>query len=173
MLLFSPSLFFSYHFTDILYRISPRPSPRPNFAVPPAPHGRPQVPPAPAPAPTKSQSVKPPQPPGPQSEMDLELNTSDNEEALCKARRVRRQAIMAKYTGIASVGTQSVSPSPGPSSADQPPPPLSSISNLQSQLHSSTVALGAPGSSSDPILQTNGIARTCLFFYYYSQCASL
>jgi len=172
MLLFFPSLFFSYHFTDILYRISPRPSPRPNFAVPSAPYGRPQVPPAPAPAPTKSQSVKPPQPPGPQSEMDLELNTSDNEEALCKARRVRRQAIMAKYTGIASVGTQSVSPSPGPSSADQPPPPLSSISNLQSQLHSSTVALGAPGSSSDPILQTNGIARTCLFFFY-SQCASL
>lgn len=157
MLLFSP-LVFSYHFTDISYRISPRPSPRPNFAVPSAPHGRPRVPPALAPAP--SQPVKPPQPPQPESEMVLELNTSDNEEALRKARRARRQAITAKYTGIASVSIQSVSPSPGPSSAVQPPPPFSSISNLQPQLHSSTVALGAPGSSSDLILQTNGITRT-------------
>ncbi|KIM52418.1 hypothetical protein SCLCIDRAFT_1223774 [Scleroderma citrinum Foug A] len=137
--------------------ISPRPSPRPNFAVPSAPHGRPQVPPALASAP--SQPVKPPQPPQPESEMVLELNTSDNEEALRKARRARRQAITAKYTGIASVSIQSVSPSPGPSSAVQPPPPFSSISNLQPQLHSSTVALRAPGSSSDLILQTNGITH--------------
>ena len=80
---------------------------------------------------------------GPELELDLEAAAS--EEAACAARRARRQAILAKYAGIAS-NMQSVSPSPGPpSSAVQPPQPVSSISDLPSQPHSAVEAPVLPG----------------------------
>ncbi|KIJ63386.1 hypothetical protein HYDPIDRAFT_113375 [Hydnomerulius pinastri MD-312] len=104
--------------------ISPRHSPRP---VSPAPS-----------------EPRQPQPPQPEPELDLELNTSTNDQASRAARRARRQAILAKYAGIANA-TQSVSPSPGPSSAVQPPQPVSSFSDPQSQLHSSFSTPGIPG----------------------------
>ncbi|KAF9239091.1 kinase-like domain-containing protein [Melanogaster broomeanus] len=101
--------------------ISPRHSPRPL-----------------SPTPSERDLTEQPQPkpPQPALEMDLEMDTTASDEASRAARRARRQAILAKHAGIASTA-QSVSPSPGPSSAVQPPQPVSSISDLQSQLHSS------------------------------------
>ena len=104
--------------------------------------------------------------------MDLELTTADKDEALRKARRARRQAIMVKYTGITSVGVQSVSPSPGPSSAVQPPPPFSSISDLQSQLHSSAGVPGVPRHSAGILHQSNGIIRMLFSSHYYGLCVT-
>jgi len=68
---------------------------------------------------------------------ELELATSPVPiEVTLAARRAKRQAILAKYTGVASVNTTQASPSPGPSSAVQPPPPSAVISDPQSQHHS-------------------------------------
>lgn len=56
--------------------------------------------------------------------MDLEIPTSPTPvEDILAARRAKRQAILAKYKGLESIAT-SVSSSPGPSSAVQPPPSL-------------------------------------------------
>jgi serine/threonine-protein kinase PRP4 len=72
--------------------------------------------------------VKPPA----DSELDLEIDTAAVEEATRAARRARRQAILARYSGVASAN-KSISPSPGPSSAVQPPQPIASVSDtLQS-----------------------------------------
>lgn len=91
--------------------ITPRPSPRLRSVTPSVyPSG--SWPSSVSPLP---QRLELPQPPQPVPEIDLELNTPDREEALRKERRVRRQAILAKYAGVASVSTQGVSPSPGPS----------------------------------------------------------
>ena len=66
-------------------------------------------------------------------EMELDLPPSPPPvEDILAARRAKRQAILAKYTGAASVNT-SISPSPGPSSAAQPPTPSLSVSNHVSQ----------------------------------------
>lgn len=65
--------------------------------------------------------------------MELDLPSSPLPvEDLLAARRAKRQAILAKYAGVASVST-SISPSPGPSSAVQPPTPSLSVSNPVSQ----------------------------------------
>ena len=85
----------------------------------------------------------PPRPqPAPEPEMELELPSSSPpvQETLA-ARRAKRQAIMAKYAGITSQGP---TPSPGPSSAVEPPPATPDVSNLPSQAHSVT---GTPGPS--------------------------
>jgi serine/threonine-protein kinase PRP4 len=56
--------------------------------------------------------------------MDLDIPTSPVPvEDVLAARRAKRQAILAKYKGLESIAT-SVSSSPGPSSAVQPPPSL-------------------------------------------------
>lgn len=79
-------------------------------------------------------------------ELELEMDVTAPGEASRSARRARRQAILAKYAGIAS-NIQSVSPSPGPSSAVQPPQPVSTISDLPSQPHSAVDAPIIPGES--------------------------
>ncbi|KAH7890126.1 kinase-like domain-containing protein [Phlebopus sp. FC_14] len=99
-----------------------------------SPHLSPRTPSAPP-----SEPPRPSMPPQPQPELELELNQSEVDEAARAARRAKRQAILAKYAGIASVA-QSVSPSPGPSSAVQPPQPVSSVSNPHPQLRSLTPA---------------------------------
>ena len=100
----------------VFTRISPRHSPGPS--LPPSSHVSPQPPPTP---------TDPPR----QSEMDLDLPLSPPPvESRLAARRAKRLAIIAKYAGIAS------SPSLGPSSAVQPPQPISSISDPISQAYS-------------------------------------
>lgn len=81
---------------------------------------------------------------------------ASSEEVSRAARRARRQAILAKYSGIAS-NTQSVSLSPGPSSAVQPPQPVSSVSDLPSQPHSAIDPLGESGTR-----MQNGSSRCAL-----------
>lgn len=100
---------------------------------------------------TDPSQVEPSQPPSPKGkavpELELEMDVEASEAASRAARRARRQAILAKYTGIAS-NMQSVSPSPGPpSSAVQPPQPVSPISDLPSQSHRVVDAPVAPGES--------------------------
>jgi serine/threonine-protein kinase PRP4 len=80
-----------------------------------------------------------PQDPAPpaQPELELELATSPVPiDVALAARRAKRQAILARYAGVASVNTTEASPSPGPSSAVQPPPPSAEVSDPQSQRHS-------------------------------------
>ncbi|KAI9451287.1 kinase-like domain-containing protein [Russula earlei] len=87
---------------------------------------------------TSPSCAPPPNPTHPmQSELDLELATSPvpNDVTLA-ARRAKRQAILAKYAGVASVNTAEPSPSPGPSSAVQPPLPSTVVSDHQPQYHS-------------------------------------
>ncbi|KAJ8595834.1 kinase-like protein [Rhizopogon salebrosus TDB-379] len=74
-----------------------------------------------------TQIQKPVKPPA-DSELDLEIDTAAVEEATRAARRARRQAILARYSGVASAN-KSISPSPGPSSAVQPPQPIASVSD--------------------------------------------
>ncbi|KAF8889812.1 hypothetical protein BD779DRAFT_303235 [Infundibulicybe gibba] len=70
----------------------------------------------------------------PSADMELDLAPSPPPvEDTLAARRARRQAILAKYNGLTSVGA---SPSPGPSSAVQPPLNSSSISDPVSLNHS-------------------------------------
>ncbi|KAH8117641.1 kinase-like domain-containing protein [Phellopilus nigrolimitatus] len=76
----------------------------------------------------------------PETEMELELDTAPKPvEETISERRARRQAIRAKYTGIASAAlsvNEAASPSPGLSSAVSQPPPTPSASDLVSQNHS-------------------------------------
>ncbi|EGN96450.1 hypothetical protein SERLA73DRAFT_186186 [Serpula lacrymans var. lacrymans S7.3] len=110
--------------------ISPRSSPH-------------SVPPASIPSPTPQLSPRP----EPAIEMELDLHVSPPPvEAALAARRARRQAILAKH-GIAGV-EQSASPTPGPSSAVQPPKPVTSISNTISQTHSVSDIPGVSGINS-------------------------
>jgi hypothetical protein len=98
----------------------------------------PQSPPAPEPAPSA------------QPELELELATSPvPAELTLAARRAKRQAILARYAGITSVNTTEASPSPGPSSAVQQPPPSAVVSDPQSQHHSIVGANGAGPASRD------------------------
>lgn len=84
--------------------------------------------------------------PGP----ELELATSPVPiEVTLAARRAKRQAILAKYAGVASVNTTQASPSPGPSSAVQPPPPSTVVSDPQSQRHSIIGENGVGSTSRD------------------------
>lgn len=63
-------------------------------------------------------------------ELDLPPSPPPVEDVLA-ARRAKRLAILAKYNGVESVGA-----SPSPSSAVQPPPTSSSISDTISRTHS-------------------------------------
>ena len=83
----------------------------------------------------RSQSLaKEPAPPNSNTEpgvVEMELYLAPSPppvEDILAARRAKRQAILAKYAGVASVST-SISPSPGPSSAAQPPTHSISVSN--------------------------------------------
>lgn len=103
----------------------------------------------------------PPSKPKLEPELELEMDAGASEEASRAARRARRQAILAKYTGIAS-NTLSVSPSPGPpSSAVQPPQPVSSISDLPSQPHS-TVEPPVVSGGSVTRMRSGSISRSFL-----------
>ena len=83
-------------------------------------------------------------------EPELELATSPVPiEVTLAARRAKRQAILAKYSGVASVNTTQASPSPGPSSAVQPPPPSAVVSDPQSQRHSVVGENGVESTSRD------------------------
>ncbi len=104
----------------------------------------------------KLESNPPPSTPAPkpapsaQPELELELATSPVPiELTFAARRAKRQAILAKYAGVASVNTTEASPSPGPSSAVQPPPPSAVVSDPQSQRHSIVAENGAGPASRD------------------------
>ncbi|KAH9890455.1 kinase-like protein [Cubamyces lactineus] len=69
-------------------------------------------------------------------ELDLPPSPPPVEETLA-ARRARRQAILAKYAGIASSNvSQGPTPGPGPSSAVEPPPATPDVSNFPSQAQS-------------------------------------
>ncbi|KAN0075564.1 Protein kinase-like domain containing protein [Tylopilus felleus] len=98
---------------------------------------------------TEPPQVEPPPPSMPKTEpeLELEMDVTQSADASRAARRARRQAILARYTGIAS-NMRSVSPSPGPpSSAVQPPQPVSSVSDLPSQPHSAVDPPVVPGES--------------------------
>lgn len=97
-------------------------------------------------------SAPPPDPaPLTQPEPELELATSPvpMQEALA-ARRAKRQAILAKYAGVASVNTTEASVSPVPSSAVQPPPQSAVVSDHQSQRHSIIGENGVASLPRDP-----------------------
>ncbi|THH09984.1 hypothetical protein EW145_g1643 [Phellinidium pouzarii] len=90
-------------------------------------------------------ALSPPKEPEPEIELDLEEDPAPKPlvETLAE-RRARRQAIRAKYAGIASTAlsvNNTASPSPGPSSAVSQPPPTPSASDLVSQNYSTG---GAP-----------------------------
>jgi len=88
-------------------------------------------------------------------ELDLPTSPPPVEETLA-ARRAKRQAILAKYAGIASTTlSQGVSPSPGPSSAVEPPPASPFVSNVVSQSHS---VAGTPDIP-DAAKQENGASK--------------
>jgi serine/threonine-protein kinase PRP4 len=110
-------------------RISPRHSPVPSCSV----QQSQPAPPTPAPA----------SKPEPEMELDLSTTLPSVEDTLA-ARRARRQAILAKYTGLASINTsQTASPSPGPSSAAELATAISAVSDPPSQLQSVPVTPGA------------------------------
>lgn len=94
---------------------------------------------SPSSAQPSSLPIRAPTPPStaaPESEIEAGAVAPSAEETLA-ARRAQRQAILAKYAGIASSNiSQGATPSPGPSSAVEPPPSLSSISDNVSQSHS-------------------------------------
>jgi len=95
-----------------------------------------------------------------QPELELELATSPVLiEVTLAARRAKRQAILARYAGVSSVNTTEPSPSPGPSSAVQPPLPSAVVSDPQSQRHRIIGENGAGSISRD---QSAGPSRTSL-----------
>jgi hypothetical protein len=113
-----------------LSRISPRHTPEPL-----------QKPSVPEPRLPSSSSSGTTHQPEPEPELQLEVEEKTVEETIAE-RRARRQAILAKYTRAASNGApDSASSTPGPSSAADPHPPLSALSNPASQPYSS---LGTP-----------------------------
>jgi len=101
-----------------------------------------------------------------ETEMELDLpNSPPPVEDILAARRAKRQAILAKYAGVASVAA-TVSSGPGPSSAaDSPiPNPPSSISNIPPQTFrndSSYHSTSAPEQST-PVETTSGYVRFLL-----------
>ena len=70
------------------------------------------------------------------------------EETLAQ-RRAKRQAILAKYAGIASIGA-SASPSPGPSSAVSQPPPDSVVNSNTVTPQTESVSNGTPALAGSP-----------------------
>ncbi|KZT74096.1 kinase-like protein [Daedalea quercina L-15889] len=109
--------------------ISPRHSPPPQA---PSRNSRPL-------AHVSARQLPPPTRPEPEPELELTTSSTSVEETLA-ARRAKRQAILAKYAGISSAAlSQGVSPSPGPSSAVEPPPTSPALSNTASQSYSPRV----------------------------------
>jgi hypothetical protein len=95
---------------------------------------------------------------------ELELATSPVPiEVNLAARRAKRQAILAKYAGVASVNTTQASPSPGPSSAVQPPPPSAVVSDPQSQRHSIIGENGVGSTSRDQSVDPSSESSQILF----------
>ncbi|RPD55297.1 kinase-like protein [Lentinus tigrinus ALCF2SS1-7] len=92
--------------------------------------------------------------------MELELPPSPPpvEETLA-ARRARRQAIMAKYAGIAS-SSAGPTPSPGPSSAVEPPPVTPDVSNFPSQAQSAVNTPPVRAESAAPKRETASASPT-------------
>lgn len=84
-------------------------------------------------------------------ELDLPSSPPPIEDTLA-ARRARRQAILAKYAGIAS-SSAGPTPSPGPSSAVEPPPATPDVSNFPSQDPSVN---GTPGPRAESAGQSFG-----------------
>ena len=79
-------------------------------------------------------------------EPELELSTSPIPvEQVLAARRAKRQAILAKYSGVSSVNTMGASPSPGPSSAVQPPTPSLLVSDSMPQTPAQNLGADSPG----------------------------
>jgi serine/threonine-protein kinase PRP4 len=69
--------------------------------------------------------------PDPPRDLELEIPPSPPPlETTLAARRAKRLAIMAKYADLGA------NPDPEPSSAVQPPPPTTCLSNPESQSHS-------------------------------------
>ncbi|KXN83407.1 hypothetical protein AN958_01456, partial [Leucoagaricus sp. SymC.cos] len=98
--------------------ISPRPSP------PPPTRSKPTQPAKPA-------DEELPKKPEPEPEMELEIPaTPPPVEDLIAARRAKRQAILAKYSGLASANA---SPSPIPPNSAEPPPESPAVSRSVSQ----------------------------------------
>ncbi|KAH9857443.1 kinase-like protein [Lenzites betulinus] len=107
---------------DVCYRISPRPTRDPS----------------PPPQTEQPQKAEP----EPEVELDLIPSPPPVEDTLA-ARRARRQAILSKYAGITSANpSQGPTPSPGPSSAVEPPTATPDVSNYPSQTQS---VVGTPG----------------------------
>lgn len=103
-------------------RISPRGSPRTQLS---------------SAAPTRAPSPPPVASTTPDQDLELEMLTSPpSVEETLAARRAKRQAIMAKYANVDL--TNQASPSPGPSSAVQPPLDLPVVSDTTPQPHSAT-----------------------------------
>ncbi|KAI0074693.1 kinase-like protein [Panus rudis PR-1116 ss-1] len=89
---------------------------------------------------TRPATPPPPTPdPEPEPELELQISPPPVEETLA-ARRARRQAILAKYASMASTNgandNKEATPASGPSSAVEPPPASTPISNNVSQPHS-------------------------------------
>jgi len=101
-----------------------------------------------------------------QPESELELATSPVPiEVTLAARRAKRQAIIAKYAGVASVNTTQASPSPGPSSAVQPPPPSAVVSDPQSQRHSIIGENGVGSTSRDQSVDPSSASFRSFFLW--------
>lgn len=102
-----------YSAIDVLsFRISPRPSPPPPIREKSTQPTKPADPPEPA-------KVEPLEKPAPEPEVELEIPaTPPPVEDVIAARRAKRQAIMAKYSGQASLNA---SPSPMTRNSTEPP----------------------------------------------------
>lgn len=138
-----PSIFFCSFSAFLLVRISPRQSREPSSA------------------PSPSLPPPPPSPSQPDLQIDLDLDLPPSPppiESTLAALRARRQAILAKYAGGASVGA---SPSPGPSSAVPPPQAPSFLSNPVSQTHST---IGTPGITSQIDIKKAENGVSCQLF---------
>ena len=120
-------------------------------------------------------SAHPPDPaPHTQAEPELELAVSPVPiEVALAARRAKRQAIIAKYVGVASVNTTEASPSPGPSSAVQPPPPSAEVSDPQSQRRSIVGENGAVPVSRDPSAPSSRESSRALFLEVYPEICNV
>jgi serine/threonine-protein kinase PRP4 len=122
----------------------PRISPHPPRELPPASRKTPIT--LDSNPPQSASLAKPALTTQPEPELELAASPVPIQVALA-ARRAKRQAILAKYAGVASVNTTEASLSPGPSSAVQPPPPSAVVSDPQSQHHS---IVGENGIASPP-----------------------
>lgn len=136
--------------TDEYFRISPTASRSPTPAPPPPSTTISTR--NPTPPPVQSAQIRSGAPPAirnDEPEMELELETeatSKPVEETIAERRARRQAIRAKYGGVASTAmsaNERASQSPGPSSAVSQPPPSTSEANLTPK-DSSAIPLVTP-----------------------------